>query len=407
MEEIFLENGQHFLIRSRIIFHHEGPPLINGALVIHNKNIVNLGPYEALKKETIGAKLIDFEDRIILPTLVNCHVHLELSPLRFRISPSGKFILWLRQLIRKRNLISPLEIKESSGIALRELLREGTGLIGEVTNTALTVDTLKNAPICGYIFQEILSFQGSPQLKELKDYEPYLKVTYSAHSPYTVAPLAIQAIKSYNQRRRKIFCIHCAESSEEVEFLREGTGPIATLLKERGRWSEDFVAPGISPVKYLDTLGVLNRDSLLIHCVHLGDEDYGILSERGVWVCLCPRSNLYTGVGLPDLPKLMKYGIKLVLGTDSLASNDRLSVFEEMRTLLNFFPETSPLTLLEMATLNGAKLFGFENFILLRRGCRANFLVLAPPPFTAEEPEEILRALILSDRVIEYRFYAY
>lgn len=407
MEEIFLQEGQHFLIRARFIFHHEGPPLIDGAVEIRDKNIVNLGLYRDLKREASRAKFIDFEDCVILPILVNSHVHLELSPLRFRIHPSGKFTLWLRQLLKKRSQLSPIEIRESSKIALRELLNEGTGLVGEVTNTALTLDILKEAPLCAYIFQEILSFQGSPSLKELKDQESCIRITYSAHSPYTVSPLAIQAIKSYNQKRKKIFCIHCAESPEEIEFLKDGTGHIANLLKERGRWSDNFVPPGTSPVKYLDTLGVLNQNTLLIHCVHLRDEDFEILSTKNVWVCLCPRSNLYTGVGLPDLPRFLKYKIKLVLGTDSLASNDRLSIFEEIRTLLNFYPQVSALTLLEMATLNGTKLFGFENQLTLKKGSLANFLVLSPPTFTSDQPEEVLRSLILSERKIEYRFYAH
>lgn len=148
----------------------------------------------------------------------------------------------MRQLLKKREELSPIEIKESAQIAANELLREGIGVIGEISNTALTIDILSNLPLSGYIFQEIISFKGNYNLRDLKDPSSHLKITYSAHAPYTVSPLLLQAIKTYNLKRKKLFILHCAESEEEMEFLEKGKGPLVDLLKERGQWNESLAS---------------------------------------------------------------------------------------------------------------------------------------------------------------------
>ncbi len=406
MEEIFLENRHHLLIRSKYLLPLPQSPLYDGAIEIKDLKIHRIGPYRSLKKEVSKAKLIDLEDLVVLPVLTNAHLHLELSALRFRIPPSGKFLFWVRQVIKKRADLTPIEIKESATFALNELLREGIGVIGEVTNSALTVEILSKSPLYGYIFQEIINFKGSSPLSELKDFSPRFKITYSAHAPYTVSPLLLQVIKSYNRKRKRLFVIHLAESSEEIEFLKQGKGPIAELLKERGQWNESFKAPGISPVKYLESLNALDENTLIVHGIHLEDEDLEILAKRGVKVCVCPRSNLYTGAGFPNLPKMLAYGLTICLGTDSLASNDRLSIFEEIKTLHSFYTEIPPLKLLEMATVNGARILGFEERGSLNFGAWANLLAVATSTPLSNSMDKALEEFLSCEKEVKYRFYA-
>ncbi len=406
MEEVIINSQHHFLIRSKLLLPLPLNPLFDGALEIRDKKISRFGKYKELKKEVSKAKFIDLEDLILMPVLTNAHLHLELSALRFRLSSTGKFTLWVRQLLKKRESLTPLDITESARIASQELLREGIGIIGEITNSALTVEILKDLPFCGYIFQEIISFKGNYTLKELKEFNPHYKITYSPHAPYTVSPLLLQAIKAYNLRRKKIFTLHCAESQEEIEFIKTGKGPIAELLKERGQWNESFAPPKVSPVKYLDTLGLLDDKTLLVHALYLEEEDFQILSKKQVGVCLCPRSNLFTGAGFPNLPKLLTHKIKVVLGTDSLASNDRLSLFEEIKTLYSFYPDTSPITLLKMATSEGATFLGFENYGTLKEGSYANFIALSTSTSLSNSIDKALEEFILSEKEIKYRFYA-
>lgn len=406
MEEIYLEPYHHFLVRAKFLFPFPQDPLLDGAIEIKNKRVVQIGSYKSLKKESVKAKFIDLEDLVIMPVLTNAHMHLELSALRFRVSSTGKFTLWVRQLLKKREELSPIEIKESAQIAANELLREGIGVIGEISNTALTIDILSNLPLSGYIFQEIISFKGNYNLRDLKDPSSHLKITYSAHAPYTVSPLLLQAIKTYNLKRKKLFILHCAESEEEMEFLEKGKGPLVDLLKERGQWNESFKPPKISPVQYLDSLGVLDENTMLIHVIHLKEEDFKILADRKVKICLCPRSNLYTGAGFPNLPKMLAHNLKIGLGTDSLASNDKLSIFEEVKTLFSFYPEVSPLKLLKIATSDGAAILGFEKYGTLKIGSYANFIALSTSTTLSDLIRKTLEEFIISEKEIKYRFYA-
>ncbi|MCS7150162.1 MAG: amidohydrolase family protein [Caldimicrobium sp.] len=406
MEEFIIDNGQHLLIRAKLIYLGCGSPLFNGALEINSGRIERIGPFHELKSQSAGAQLIDLEDLIVLPTLTNTHLHLELSPLKLRIPTASKFIYWVRSVIKKKAQLSPLEIHESAKWTLRELWFEGIGLIGEVTNSALTLDLLANSPFCGYIFQEVISFRGSHPLRHLQDISSRFKVTYSAHAPYSVSPLLLQAIKAYNNKRKNLFAIHCAESLEEVEFLKTGKGPLKDLLIERGQWQEDFKPPMVSPLRYLHDLGLLDEKTLLVHVIHLEEEDFELVTRTKVNLCLCPRSNLYTGVGLPNLPKLLQTGVTIALGTDSLASNDRLSIFEEMKTFKLFYPDVSPLTLLEMATANGAKILGFKDKGIIKEGLRPDFLAVETKESKSDNLENTLEEFILGEKKVKIRFYA-
>lgn len=406
MEEIFLDDSQHLLIRSKYLLPLPQSPLLDGAIEIKNSRVHSLGPYKTLKKEVSRAKLIDLEDHVLMPVLTNAHLHLELSALRFRIPPAGSFLLWVRQVIKKRAALTPLEMKEAANFAINEILREGIGIIGEVTNSALTVEVLLRSPLCGYIFQEIINFKGSSPLKDLKDFSPHFKLTYSAHAPYTVSPLLIQVIKAYNRKKGRLFVIHLGESSEEVEFLKKGEGQVAELLRERGQWNDSFKAPGVSPVRYLESLGCLDEKTLIIHGIHLTEDDLEVLARCGVKVCLCPRSNLYTGAGFPNLPKMLAYGLEICLGTDSLASNDRLSIFEEIKALHSFYPEVPPLKLLEMASINGARILGFEERGTLKPGAWANFLAVATSSTLSDSMDKALEEFLTCEKEVKYRFYA-
>jgi len=406
MEEVFFKPQHHYLIRCRYLLPLDEPLILDGAIEVKQAKIVRLGAYQTLKKEVSSASLIDLEDLLVMPVLTNAHLHLELSPLRYRIPPAGNFLLWVRQVIKKRAQLSPLEMKEGASLAIQELLREGIGLVGDVGNTGLSLEPLLEAPLAGYLFQEIINFRGGKvSLNPLKEFSPHLRLTYSAHAPYTVSPLLIQAIKSYNRKRKRLFVIHLAESEEEVQFLQEGEGPLVQLLKERNQWNEAFTPPGLSPVRYLESLGVLDENTLLIHALHLEEEELALLAKKKVKICLCPRSNLYTGAGFPPLPRLLQAGLEVCLGTDSLASNDRLSLFEEMKSLLSFYPQVSALEILRMGTLHGARILGFENYGSLKPQAYANFIALKVNFPLSEREEDLAREFLFAEKEVKYRFY--
>ncbi len=409
LEEIKLQPHHHYLIKAKWILPITSPPILEGGIEVGGNKILRLGTFKELQKEFPKFKILNFEHLILMPCLVNAHTHLELSALRFKILSTGSFILWIRSVIKKRETLGLTEMKEYAKRAIDELWREGIGIIGDVGNTGLTLELLNNSNFYGYFFKEVINFKGEFTFKQYQEnqfYSPRLKITYSAHSPYTVAPLLIQAIKSFNKKRKKIFSIHCAESKEEVEFLQTGKGPIVALLKEKGQWNESFVCPKLSPVEYLYSLGVLDENTLLVHTVNIDEKDLEIIKKTKAKVCLCPRSNLFTGVGLPKVSEFLKADIEVCLGTDSLASNDKLSVWEELKTLYLFFPHISPETFLKMATFWGAKALGFHNLGAIKENYLVNLIGLKFVEEPPEVPEKIWEFLITKEKEVKVRIYA-
>ncbi len=377
------------LYRAKFLLPIKTPPLEDGGVILAHGEVVRVGPWRELKK-TFSGRRHDLGEVILLPALVNVHTHLELSALKWRLTPSGSFVSWVRSLIRKRTEISAEEAQKAAHEALDEMWQEGIGLVGDVGNTGITINLLREGPLRAVYFREVIDFKGRSSLKDfVRDQIHQGKVLFSLapHAPYTVSPVLLQAIKSWTRRYGLPFSIHVAESPEEVLFLEEGKGPIRLLLEEREQWNRGFEAPRLRPVAYLERLGVLDPDTICVHSVQVSAEDLELLARTGARPCLCPRSNTYLGVGLPPLPKMLELGLRPCLGTDSLASNDRLSIFAELETLHRFFPQVAPEVLLKMATLWGAEALKNPSMGHISPKARAELLAL-PAEGPPQDPYE-------------------
>jgi 5-methylthioadenosine/S-adenosylhomocysteine deaminase len=203
----------------------------------------------------------------------------------------------------------------------------------------------------------------------------------SPHALYTVsAPLFRQAIQFARDNDYPV-CVHAAESEAETQLVEQGSGPMMESLKRRGI---DWTPPCTSPVGYLHDLGVLSKGTLLAHCIRLKSSDYEILSQQGVSVAHCPKSNVRLRHGFMDLRSMREHRIPTGLGTDSVAANNSMDLFEEMRLamanpcwmnddLTGFTAEDA----LRTATLGGAEALGFASQIgSLEPGKRADIIAV-------------------------------
>ena len=381
------------LYRARYLITLKGPLLEDGAIITTEGRIVEAGKFHEVKRGFQGPWR-DLGEVVIFPAFVNAHTHLELSALKWRLTPSSSFVSWVKNLLRIRNCLKPEEFVKAAREALQNMWREGIGLLGDHGNTGLSASLLRESPFLAVFFREVIDFQGKGSLKDyLKDHLNDPKITFSLapHAPYTVSPLLLQAIKAWTRKYRLPFSLHVAESPEEVEFLLTGKGPIRELLETRGQWSSSFVPPGKRPVFYLDHLGVLDKDTICVHLSQAGPEELECLARKGARPCICLRSNTFLGVGVPNVPLMLKLGLKPCLGTDSLASNDKLSILAEMATVYRFFPEIAPETILKMATLWGAEALKQKNSGHIAPGARADLLFFpVPEEIKAQELEAFL-----------------
>jgi aminodeoxyfutalosine deaminase len=384
------------------------PPIKNGAIATFKGKILGVGPASELRS-SYPAEIRDHGDSILCPALINTHSHLELSPLRRRLSASGSFVDWVRVLIEARDLIRSEEWEPAICKAIKEMQENGIIAVGDVGNLDFIplFSSRKDGtwPFRGIFFQELvcpipngteetilLNPPFSEEVTESKNFlGPSFRYAFSAHAPYSVAPPVLKAIKAWDQSHDMPFPIHVAESEEEIEFLQCGRGPLRKLLKEKGHWPLNYDIPKASPVRYLETLDLLDRHTVCVHCVQVDRDDISILAKTGASVCLCPRSNAFLGVGVAPVEELHAAGIPLALGTDSLASNDRLSIFAEMASLSKLAPGLSPEAIFMAGTYGGARALGMsEELGSLARGKTATFLAVESGPIGNKDILEFL-----------------
>jgi cytosine/adenosine deaminase-related metal-dependent hydrolase len=338
---------------------------------------------------------VDLGHVALLPGLINAHTHLELSWLRGRVPPAPSLPLWVRSLLRARAAGDDGGAVEG---ALDEAVGTGTAAIGDISNTLLSTGPLAARAIPAVVFHETLGFDPADaseraaatrtRLQALA-LPPSLRVRMAPHAPYSTSAALIRLLA--NESRFSTWpttSIHVAESPEEVEFLEKGGGAWDALLRDLGVPHGAWHPPGRRPVDYLDTLGVWRPGALAVHCVQVTAAELDLLVARDVTVVTCPRSNVWVGVGAPPVKRFVASGVRVALGTDSLASVGDLNLFSELQSLRELAPDVPARTFLEWATINGARALGLDaEWGALQPGHRARFLAvdLLRPTFDVEE----------------------
>ena len=352
--------------RAEMVLPITRPPIENGAVAVAEGVILDVGPFNLLRRQWPAAQVSEQQEGCVLPALVNIHAHLDLSALAGKVKPEGGMANWIRRLIAARELVNGAQQEEAHIKALASMRASGTGIVGDINSSAASLQGNSHETVLTRSFVEVmgLHIEGLHRaLDKLPETAQQLvdkgleEVSLAAHAPYTTSASLFREVKAWGSTRAKIVSAHVAESEEEIVFLRSGKGPLRDLLEERGMDPAKWQPPGCGGVSYLNRLGFLDRHSLCVHVVHISDEEIHLLKRSGAGVCMCPRSNLFIGNGLPPVAHLLEAGIPCGLGTDSLASNDDLNLFREMAVLVDQCG-IRPDTVLVMATLNGARNLG-------------------------------------------------
>ncbi|QTA78601.1 Amidohydrolase 1 family protein [Desulfonema limicola] len=347
------------------------------------------------KKHYDSSIVTDHGPGVIIPALINAHTHLELSRLKGEIAFDQGFQNWVRELLWRRQAYSLEELENGAESGIKELMDSGSGAVGDISTLGLTWNILCRSGLAGVWFREYLGTQTFQDLMPGK--HGNLSASLAGHAPHTTSPALLKSLSLTAQSKGSPFSIHLAESTDEIEFLATGKGPWADFLGERNIDFSDWGLPAKTPVKYLDSIGILNKNTLLVHLIHSRKQDFEIIKQRGAKVCICPRSNYNLHKQLPDLEQMLKHGIKPCLGTDSLAGTESLSMFDEMAYTGKNYPNINPGTIIEMAAVNGAKALGLsQKFGTLEPGKSAVFIYL---PLTARKNSDLLEKIIYESSI--------
>ena len=318
------------------------PVVEDGAVAIEEERLVRVGPRAELAGAFPAAEVQDFGEAAILPGLVNCHSHLELTAMRgFLEREEIDFFAWLRKLTAARaERMTADDIYTSAAWGAVEAARAGVTCLGDASDAgSASLRALRDVGLRGVVYQEAFgpdARTAAEQFDKLREKVAALRpretalvrLGVSPHAPYTVSEPLLRLVSDFAAGEDLPLMMHAAESRAETLFMRDGAGPFAENLRRRGI---EWHAPGVSTVRHLEKVGVLRARPLLAHCVTIDEADARTLRDAGASVAHCPKSNAKFGHGRAPLAALLREGMAVGLGTDSVASNNACDMLEEAR----------------------------------------------------------------------------
>ncbi len=316
----------------------DGAPIRGGAVVIGGEGrIVEISDGSVVGDQHLSAPAPQ-RHTVLLPGLVNAHSHLELTGLEGQVQEDD-FPAWIRHIIQ----IVAGRTHESFVVAARQGIRDcwsrGITTVADCGSTGAVMQALGELDASGIAYHEI--FGPAPEqadtaleawalrLSELRRFEtPRARLGASPHAPYTVSGPLYRLATTHARKEKLPIAVHLAESPLEDDFVRNGTGGFADGQRSRGLRPE---ARGLSPVAWLDQHGVFGADCIAIHCCTVDGNDIDTLARRGAGVAHCPRSNQRHHRLHAPLAQLIGAGLRVGVGTDSVASVNPLDLLAEAR----------------------------------------------------------------------------
>ncbi|TWT45431.1 5-methylthioadenosine/S-adenosylhomocysteine deaminase [Phycisphaerae bacterium RAS1] len=381
------------ILRAAWVVPVSSPPIRDGFVEIADGWITAVGSAaEGLPSD----EALDLGESILTPGLVNPHTHLELTCYAGQIA-AAPFWDWIAQLIPLR--AAPRQVqRESAGVrdGAWQSLRLGVTCVGDISRRNLHWRVLRDIPIRKICFAELLSIADDPprNVEELRAAfdeireDALLTAGITPHAPYTVPPEQIRGAVQIAAQRKRPWTMHWAETREEQAFLRgdqAGAGRILNQLVSNGR----LASPRREPRELLAECVRGFAPGLLAHVNYASDADIAALRDAGHTVVYCPRAHRYFGHPPHPMDRLVQAGVPVVIGTDSAASNENLSVLAELQFLRRErLTDQSPAALLRSVTVDAARALGLAAVTgAIKPGLAAD---LAAFPVVGDDPTAVL-----------------
>ncbi len=360
-------------------------------------------------------EVIDLGRAALLPGLVNVHAHPELCGFRGLLDDLP-FDAWIPTLNAIKRDVQPTA--EEYGVAARwtciESIRNGITTTGATEDSGAALDALKDAGMRGLVYREVFGpapGQAQDSIAGLRDKitdmrlreTDMVRIGISPHAPYTVSDALFEMAADMALNEDLPLAVHAAEALVEDQLVREGTGVFADGLRKRGI---ETAPRARSTVALLERTSILATAPLLIHCVGVDAADIALMASHGVSVAHCPVANARLGHGVAPVLEMIAAGISLGIGTDSVASNNRLDVLEEariaqitQRARLRSSSFLSGNDLLRLVTIDGARALGLNHSVgTLDEGKDADLCAVSFAGAAAQPTHDPLATLFQSTR---------
>jgi cytosine/adenosine deaminase-related metal-dependent hydrolase len=381
--------------------------LRDAAIVITGATISAVGPARELIQRYPSTVVHDLGQAVIVPGLVNAHVHLELSNHR-QGTPPGRFVDWVMALIRRTAAVGADEQAQARStadavrIGVDQCVRFGVTTVGDISRLSrLTRALLGGGPIRVVSYGEVAAMGQRRGLLEERlgvaaDDSPAtsrLRVGISPHAPYSIEPHGYRRCLAVAAERNLPLATHLAETADEAQFLRDHAGPLRELWEFLGAWDSNVPCFEGGPIRLMHSLGMLDRRAaLLAHVNYCDDAELALLAGAGpggASVVYCPRTHAYFGHPPHRWREMLALGINVAVGTDSCASSPDLNLVDDLRLLHRLAPRTPASKLWEMATIRAARAIGMDGEVgSLAPGKAADFAA-----FRADGDDPLTEAL--------------
>ncbi len=350
----------------------------NGGIAIQSDQIVDIGDTERITTAYQAPIVLDATKKLVLPGLINSHTH---SPMTIFRGYADDMPLkkWLYDYIfpAEAAFITPETVQLGTRLAIAEMLRGGTTTFNDMYyHIDEMVDVVEKTGIRAVLTHGLIDFPvpGCPdaaygisfteEMIQTWNAHPRLTIGVAVHANYSTAASIYQRAAKLAQKYNVPFNTHVSET----------------------RWEFDLVQKehGMTPVQYLDSLGVLGPEMVAAHCVHLTEKDIDLLADSGVGVAHNPQCNMKLASGVAPVPALLDRGVRVGIGTDGVASNNDLDLIDEMRTaaFLHKVNSGDPSVMdarrvLEIGTIGGARLLGMDHRVgSIETGKQADLIML-------------------------------
>lgn len=362
--------------RAQWILPISAPAIRDGALLIDSRGRIEaVGPDVAVPRPD-DAEQIDLGNAVLLPGLVNVHAHPELSVLR-NVLEDLPFIEWISTLrrVKARAMLDEADLHTAALWQLSEAYAAGITTIAATEDSAASLGALLETGGRGIVYREVFGpapDQCADAMRELRTRvdamraraTDLVRVGISPHAPYTVSDELFRATARYAADEALPVAVHIAESQDETDLVVDGAGAFAPGLQRRGIATPPRAR---SPIDLLHRTGILAQQPLLIHAVRIDTDDVRAIADAGASVAHCPVANARLGHGVAPVAQLLEAGVTVGIGTDSMASNNRMDLLEEARSAqlmqraVSLSHDTlDAATLLRLMTLDGARALGIE-----------------------------------------------
>lgn len=332
------------------------------------------GTIEAIIEEKNAGADIEYFDGILCPGFVNAHCHIELSHLKGKI-PQHSGLVSFVQTVMKERFASEEEKYNAMLVAAKELYDSGTIAVGDICNTADSISIKQNSNLYWHNFIEVSGFVDAVAQKRFDEATKILEVFTTTlqvshhnlamvpHAPYSVSPTLFGLLN--NASAYKTITIHNQECAAENELYMNKSGGFLELYNNFGIDIGSFSPTGKRSLESWLPYFTKQQKVILVHNTFTKKDDLFFAATNtgndNLFYCICPNANLYIENTLPDVEMMLQTNCNIVLGTDSYASNKQLNLYEEVKTIRKHFPTISLETVLQWATIKGAKALEIDN----------------------------------------------